>query len=189
VAVSSAVAVMSASIVGNIAAPLRFCVSSDLSLLLAKQMHLYYNCETMHKYLLPGGLVLFLLLGSGCARASRQADSAAVEITMTAIPFPPYIGESRLIIQVADEMGNPIDDAYLKIKGDMTHAGMEPVLAEVNGGGANGVYEIPFAWTMAGDWVVTVDLQLPDGTKAQKRFDMAVLFEAEDACEEHEPES
>jgi len=149
-------------------------------------MHLHYNCETMHKQVLLWGLALFLLLGSGCARASRQADSADVQISLTAIPFPPHIGDTQLIIQVADEMGKPIDDAHLAIKGDMTHAGMEPVLAEVDGGGEDGVYKIPFEWTMAGDWVVTVDLRLPDGSKAQKRFDMAVHFEDEDTCEEDE---
>ena len=142
----------------------------------------------MHKYILPIGLALLLLLGSACARASQQADSADVQITMTAIPFPPHIGDSRLVIQVTDEIGSPIDDAYLAIKGDMTHAGMAPVLAEVDGGGEAGVYTIPFEWTMAGDWVVTVDLQLPDGTKAQERFDMAVLFEDDELCGDHERE-
>ena len=142
----------------------------------------------MLKYIPSIGLALLLLLGSGCARASQQADSANVQITMTAIPFPPHIGDSRLVIQVTDEMGSPIDDAYLAIKGDMTHAGMAPVLAEVDGGGEAGVYTIPFEWTMAGDWVVTVDLQLPDGTKAQERFDMAVLFEDDELCGDHERE-
>jgi hypothetical protein len=140
----------------------------------------------MHKYVFLMGLAFFLLLGSGCARVSQQAESADIEITMTAIPFPPHIGDSRLVIQVADKMGSPIDDAHLAIKGNMTHAGMVPVLAEVDGGGEAGVYTIPFEWTMAGDWVVTVDLQLPDGTKAQERFDINVLFEDEDACEEDE---
>ena len=142
----------------------------------------------MHKYNLTIGIALLLLLGTACARASQQADSADVQITMTAIPYPPHIGDSRLVIQVADEMGSPINDAYLAIKGDMTHAGMAPVLAEVDGGREAGVYSIPFEWTMAGDWVVTVDLQLPDGTKAQKRFDMVVLFEDDELCGDHERE-
>ena len=142
----------------------------------------------MHKYGLLMGFALFLIFGSGCARVSQQAESADIEITMTAIPFPPHIGDSRLVIQVADEMGSPIDDAHLAIMGNMTHAGMVPVLAEIDGGGEAGVYTIPFEWTMAGDWVVTVDIQLADGTKAQKRFDMAVQFEDEELCGEHDRE-
>ena len=141
----------------------------------------------MHKYVLPMGLAL-LLLACGCARASQQADSVGVQITMTAIPFPPHIGDSRLVIQVIDKMGSPINDAHLTVKGDMTHAGMVPLLAEIDGGGENGVYTIPFNWTMAGDWVVTVDLQLPDGTIAQERFDMAVLFEDDELCGDHDQE-
>ena len=156
--------------------------------LLATPPHLLYNCEAMHKYLLPLGFALLLLLGSGCARASQQVDSADVQISMTAIPFPPHIGESRLVIQVANKAGKPIDDAHLAIKGDMTHAGMAPVLAEVDGGGEDGVYTIPFEWTMAGDWVVTVDLQLPDGTNAQERFAMIVLFEDDELCGELDQE-
>ena len=141
----------------------------------------------MHKRLIVFVLVFLFLSGTGCARASRQADSADVQVTMTAIPFPPHIGDSRLVIQVADKSGSPIDDAHLAIKGDMTHAGMVPILAEVDGGD-DGVYSVPFEWTMAGDWVVTVDIQLADGTKAQKRFDMAVQFEDEELCGEHDRE-
>lgn len=142
----------------------------------------------MHKYVLPIALALLLHLGCACARESQQADSTGIQITMTAIPFPPHIGDSRLVIQIVDEMGSPIDDAFLAVKGDMNHAGMAPVLAEVDGGGEAGFYTIPFEWTMAGDWVVTVDLQLPDGTSAQERFDMAVLFEDDELCGDHERE-
>lgn len=154
---------------------------------LAPRLHLPYNCETMHKRLVLLTLLSFFLLGSGCARASRQGNAAAVQVTMTAIPFPPHIGDSRLVIQVSDESGRPINDAHLTIKGDMTHAGMVPILAEVEGG-EDGVYTVPFEWTMAGDWVVMVDVQLADGTKAQERFDMAVQFEAGDTCEEDDQE-
>jgi hypothetical protein len=142
----------------------------------------------MHKYILLLGLAL-LLIGSGCARASREANSAAVQVNLTAIPFPPYIGQTRLVIQVADDQGRPIDDAHLAIKGDMTHAGMIPVLAEVTGGTSDGVYEIPFEWTMAGDWVVTVDLLLPDGSTTRQRFDLSILSKSDDICEDNDPES
>jgi hypothetical protein len=98
------------------------------------------------------------------------------------IPFPPIIGESRLVIQIADNMGNPIDDAQMAIRGSMSHAGMIPVLAELEGGGKDGVYDVPFEWTMAGDWIVTVDVQLPDGTMAEEHFDIAVQFEDEERC-------
>ncbi len=55
----------------------------------------------------------------------------------------------------------------------MTHAGMQPVLADA-GSGADGVYPADFEWTMSGDWVVTVTAALPDGRTALRRFDLTV---------------
>ena len=54
----------------------------------------------------------------------------------------------------------------------MQHAGMAPVM--VNGvpdeadGVQDGKYQLPFRFTMLGDWVLTVSIQRADGTKAQQ---------------------
>lgn len=117
--------------------------------------------------------LLGLLLG-GCARASRQANTADVQMELTAVPDPAAVGDAQLLIRLHDSAGNPINDARLSVKGDMSHAGMQPVLAELDGGSPEGVYEVPFTWTMAGDWIVTVEATLPDGAVAQQRFEMAV---------------
>lgn len=142
----------------------------------------------MHKHFVFMLLAVFLVVGTGCARASRQAEPADAAMTLTAIPYPPSIGPARLVIQVTGEDGEPIDDAVLSIKGDMTHAGMVPIVAEVDGGGEGGVYEVPFEWTMAGDWVVTVDVELADGGSARQRFDLSVASESADICEDDERE-
>ncbi len=128
----------------------------------------------MHKKILVAALLL-LLWGSGCGRASRESASQELQISLTAVPFPAVVGESRLVIHVRDSEGNPVNDATLAIKGDMTHAGMAPVLAEAQGGGEDGYYNIPYEWTMGGDWVVTVAATLADGRTAQQRFDMEIL--------------
>lgn len=133
-------------------------------------------------------MALIVLVGSSCGRASQETARSDIQIKMTAIPFPAAIGESRLVIQVMDNLGRPIDDASLIIKGDMTHVGMVPVLAEVDGGDAEGVYNVPFEWTMAGDWVVTVEALLADGLRAKERFDISVLTVDDAVCTEHEPE-
>ena len=115
---------------------------------------------------------MVVLLGSGCGRESRNASSANAQISLTAIPFPAAVGAVALGdpgLQIS--AGQPISDAALSIKGDMTHAGMVPVLAEVQGGDAEGYYQVPIEWTMAGDWVVTVEVTLANGTSAQKRFE------------------
>ena len=142
----------------------------------------------MYKTLVLLAMAVVVILGSGCGRESRNASTSNAQISLTAIPFPAAVGETRLVIQITDLAGQPVGDAALSVKGDMTHAGMVPILAEIQGGDEDGYYNVPFEWTMAGDWVVTVDVQLADGTKAQERFDMAVQFEDEELCGEHDRE-
>ena len=55
----------------------------------------------------------------------------------------------------------------------MTHAGMQPVLADATEE-APGSYRADFAWTMSGDWIVTVTATLPDGAVAEQQFDLSV---------------
>jgi hypothetical protein len=118
--------------------------------------------------------LLFGLALVGCQRISQQPDSAAdVTIALSVQPDPPGVGPSRLIITLTDAGGEPIEGAHLQIKGDMTHAGMQPVLAEVNEG-AGGRYETPFEWTMGGDWIVTVSAALPDGRNTSRQFNLTV---------------
>lgn len=127
-------------------------------------------------------LLASILVASGCARASREPAAADIQLGLTAVPFPAHVGDGRLVIQVTDGAGNPINDARLSIKGDMTHAGMVPVLAEIESTGVDGYYEVPFAWTMAGDWIVTIEATLPDGTRARERFDLSVAADAGELC-------
>lgn len=119
-------------------------------------------------------LILLLLLG-GCERASRQTDAAddGLIMTMEISPDPPTVGESELRIILTDKAGNPIDGAKLAIKGDMSHAGMTPVLANVNES-ESGVYTVPFQWTMGGDWIVSVVAELAEGGIVTRRFDLSV---------------
>jgi hypothetical protein len=142
----------------------------------------------MYKTLVLLAMALFLLLGSGCGRESRKASASNAQISLTAIPFPAAVGESRLVIRVTDFADTPVSDAALSIKGDMTHAGMVPVIAEVRGGDEDGYYNVPFEWTMAGDWIVTVEATLSDGTHAKERFDLSVVVEDEAVCTEDDPD-
>jgi hypothetical protein len=36
-----------------------------------------------------------------------------------------------------------------------------------------GVYDVPFAFTMQGDWVLLVSVALPDGGRVERRIDVA----------------
>ena len=137
----------------------------------------------MNKYILLFSMGM-LLLSSGCARESRQPSSDNAQINLTTIPYPPILGEACLVIQVKDKDGSPVNEALLDIKGDMTHAGMVPILAKVEGGGVDGYYNVPMEWTMAGDWVVNVRATLPDGTAARQKFDLRVSAEDSERCSE-----
>jgi hypothetical protein len=124
--------------------------------------------------------IIFLLLVSvvlgGCARQSQQvnqSNSDDIDMTLVVAPDPPVVGESDLLITLREKDGLPIDGASLEIKGDMSHAGMKPVLANISEG-ESGVYAVPFEWTMGGDWFVAVTATLPDGRVATKRFDLSV---------------
>ena len=74
---------------------------------------------------------------------------------------------------VFDAAGAAVEGAELEIKGDMTHAGMVPVVVTISQGDA-GTYLTGFEWTMAGDWILTVQAKLPDGRVARRQFEVRV---------------
>lgn len=119
-------------------------------------------------------ILLAALILVACARASQQPEEAAdVRMTMAVSPIPPLVGASELVIVLTDAEGKPIEGATLDVIGDMDQAGMEPILAEAQES-SSGVYRVPFEWTMAGDWMVTIEATLPDGTTATREFDVSV---------------
>ena len=118
-------------------------------------------------------LLLFALLLAGC-RQSAQTATAEIGIDLRAETLT--TGETTLIVTLTDANGQPVSAQQVEVRGDMTHAGMQPVLAE-SSEGENGVYEVPFEWTMSGDWIVTIKATMADGTVAEERFDLAVTGE------------
>lgn len=115
-------------------------------------------------------LLIFALLLAGC-RQSAQTALAEIEIGLRTEMLA--VGDATLVITLTDATGQPVSAQKVEVRGDMTHAGMQPVLAKSTKG-ENGVYEVPFEWTMSGDWIVTVKATMPDGAVAEKRFDLSV---------------
>ena len=129
------------------------------------------------RYVILTALVLLSVFIGGCRRSSSQNEvTSDVNITLAVEPDTPAVGSSNLHITLTDGNDTPINDAVLEIRGDMSHAGMEPVLANAEAGQA-GVYKVPFEWTMAGDWIVTVTATLPEGRIATREFDLTVSGE------------
>jgi hypothetical protein len=118
-------------------------------------------------------LLLLLFVLAGCRQQAEPTVNENVNIDLAFEPHEPTVGTSTVLVTLTDAAGNPINDATVNIRGDMAHAGMQPVLREISAG-ANGSYSSQYEWTMAGDWEVTVAVTLPDGTSAEQRFDYAV---------------
>ena len=113
---------------------------------------------------------------TGCQRASQQGNSApasGVTMDFTVDPDPALVGQTHAIVTLTAADGQPVTGATVALKGDMSHAGMQPVLADAAEQDP-GVYRTEFTWTMAGDWIVTVTASLADGTTAEQQFDLSV---------------
>lgn len=109
-----------------------------------------------------------------------EVSSDDTRISLVAPLFPPPAGDGHLAFRVTDAGEQPIDTATLQIRGDMTHAGMLPIEATATAD-EDGVYRTPIRWTMAGDWIITVEATLSDGRRATQSFNVTVTGE-EESC-------
>ena len=76
----------------------------------------------------------------------------------------PALGSMPLTVYLLED-GAGVSGATIEITGDMTHAGMVPVIVEATET-ETGLYRAEdFEFTMAGDWIITTDVELPDGSK------------------------
>lgn len=105
--------------------------------------------------------------GGGSATA-QDAHTVTAELVGTA-----RLGEVQVRVRVL-EGNEAVNAARVTVTGDMTHAGMTPVVAEAEPQG-DGVYLTQdFAFGMAGDWILTIEAVYPDGSKATKNLAASV---------------
>ncbi len=113
-------------------------------------------------------LVVAVLLIGGC-RGGEAPDNSGLTLALAMSPTPPGVGPARLIISLRDSAGAPVEGATVSVEGNMSHAGMVPVFGSAREG-EPGTYTIPdFTFTMAGDWILTLEATLPDGRRTQLR--------------------
>jgi hypothetical protein len=99
----------------------------------------------------------------GAASAAGGRGAAGVEVQL---PADPAVGPAVVTVRVARD-GAPVAGAEVEVTGDMTHAGMIPVIAPALEA-EPGVYRTDaFAFDMAGDWIVTAEVELADGGEAR----------------------
>lgn len=117
---------------------------------------------------------LMLLILTACGQESSAMTSPVnVDITLQVETEPLSVGETTLLIALTDSSGSRVDGAKLQVHGDMDHAGMTVVNREAHES-TNGIYRVPFEWTMGGGWIVTVTAQLPNGSEISKTFEFFV---------------
>lgn len=125
------------------------------------------------------GLALFAALllaaGTGSCRGGPDFGDPSLNLELGISPTPPGVGPARLILTLSDTAGQPISGASIRVEGNMSHAGMVPVIdtAEAVGPGS---YAVPaFDFGMAGDWVLTIRATLPDSRWVQIVYETRVF--------------
>jgi uncharacterized protein (DUF2141 family) len=84
-----------------------------------------------------------------CAPPSQNDLKIGLEVTN------PKVGKTAIMLSIAYQ-NQPLENAQVMVRGDMTHAGMTPVQQEARelGGGKYALDD--FHFTMSGDWVLSV---------------------------------
>jgi nitrogen fixation protein FixH len=111
----------------------------------------------------------WLLLGVmlvGCA----QTQAADGQITLNVAEKT--VGTTQVDVTIADAQGRPVSGAAVQLRGDMTHAGMQPVITTLDDLGKGQYRATDFQFSMAGDWVLTVQAKMPDGASMERMFEM-----------------
>lgn len=108
---------------------------------------------------------------AGCRPTAPPAPAAT--LTWTLSPTPPHAGPATLRVVLRDAGGASLAGATVGLEGHMSHPGMAPVLATATER-EPGVYDVPFAFTMPGDWILLVNATHPEGTRIARRFDVNV---------------
>ena len=106
---------------------------------------------------------------AGCA-GGHTALTGDVWIEPEVVPQPPRVGEVTITVRVI-QSGKPVTGAQMKLELNMSHAGMAPVFADAQEV-EPGRYRAKVQLTMAGDWSLSVSVNMPDGTTANQSFDI-----------------
>lgn len=104
--------------------------------------------------------------------ASATAPSEGLRVRVET-EGDPALGPVPVLVYILDADAG-VSGATVEVTGDMTHAGMVPVIAEAVES-EPGLYRADdFEFTMAGDWIITAEVELPDGNKEMAETSLSV---------------
>lgn len=123
-------------------------------------------------------LAVLLILGlTSCkppadqlSSSSRLPDGVQVSIELGA---DRVVGPNPLTVYVLAG-GSGVSGAIITVTGDMTHAGMVPVIRSAVEQEPGRYLADDFEFDMGGDWFVTADFTLPDGTQGSSSLPVAI---------------
>lgn len=119
-------------------------------------------------------LLWMALVLSACQRRSRGTDRLAdVDLVCTVDPSPAVVGPAQVTFSLTDSTGVPVRIESLRLRADMTHAGMAPLLAS-GVEAAPGEIVVELDWPMVGDWVLLVQATLADGRELSREISLTV---------------
>jgi hypothetical protein len=108
-------------------------------------------------------ILAFLTIACRPPDAAARGADADVRVTVE-LPDDPVVGPAPLTIRLERD-GDVVRGAEVEVTGDMTHAGMVPVVARAEERPDGSYRADGFAFDMAGDWIVTVEARLADGRR------------------------
>jgi hypothetical protein len=115
------------------------------------------------------GLCLLCLFVAGFANC-HSLWTGDVIVRPEVEPSHPRVGQVTITVRVS-QAEKPITGAHVKFEGNMSHAGMTPVSAEAREI-EPGRYRANMELTMAGDWIVSVYVSMPNRTMSYSQFDI-----------------
>jgi hypothetical protein len=129
-------------------------------------------CLKSRGLLILGVMIFAGPLVAGCQKAGEQHPDLIVEHEIT--PQPPRVGQATITLRLSDAGGVPRNGAQVSLEGNMSHAGMRPVFGEAREI-EPGRYQAPIEFTMGGDWIILINITMPDGRKHQRRVEVKAV--------------
>lgn len=110
-----------------------------------------------------------VLLAASVAAGGCGRSASAVSVAWQEKPAAVTVDQPALLqIVLRDASGQPIEGAALRIEAHMQHPGMAPVVETADPRG-KGVYAARVSLSMAGEWIVIVSGELPDGRRIREQ--------------------
>ena len=117
------------------------------------------------KHVVVSALLLFTLIacrppadGSSSTTGMPSGMQANIELA-----GPAEVGPVPVRLQLSSSTGEP-EVSSVTITGDMTHAGMVPVIVQAVEESPGTWLAADFSFNMGGDWFLLADVELADGT-------------------------